>query len=107
MIGVLVFGLLHLGVLVIGVAAAAVGLWVIAIVDAAAYIAVCMGLRALAPERRPVLTYQEIIVKQRETLPLAVSQPIKVQAVTAPEVQLVEIVSEDVSPASKDVPVAA
>lgn len=61
---VLFFCLVDFLLLIVGVVAAVVGLWSVAIVDALACFAVALGLRACRAEKRAVLTYGEIVARQ-------------------------------------------
>ena len=75
-VAVLIFTLLLVGLLAVTVAAAVVGLWPIALVDAVVVLIVAVGLRAALPARRAVLTYREILERQGRAVPVA-EQPVE------------------------------
>ena len=63
-VAVLVFTILLVGLLAVTVAAAVVGLWAVALVDAVVALIIAVGLQAAFPARRAVLTYREILERQ-------------------------------------------
>ena len=93
----MVFILLLVVLLAVTVAAAVVGLWPIALVDAVVALIIAVGLRAAFPARRAVLTYREILERQgravepipqvvevaAEPEPVAVEQPLAVPLAVA------------------------
>ena len=69
MVAVLVFTILLVGLLAVTVAAAVVGLWAVALVDAVVALIIAVGLRAAFPAPRAVLTYREIVERQGRPMP--------------------------------------
>lgn len=66
----LVFLIIHFTLLVAAIAAVVFGLWSIALIDLLAYFCVAIGLWALRPEKRATLTYEEIVARNAQPLPL-------------------------------------
>ena len=75
--GVVAVLFLNLALLCVTVAAAVVGLWPIAVVDAVVLLIVAVGLRVAFPARRAVLTYREILERQGRVVPVeAAAEPV-------------------------------
>ena len=78
--GGVVFILLLVVLLAVTVAAAVVGLWAVALVDAVVALIIAVGLRVAFPARRAVLTYREILERQGravEPIPQVVEEAVE------------------------------